>query len=84
MRYKYKIQGGKVVYDDETKTVEISHPRRVEIEKYLTSVQEFRIPESPRIDNYRIDRVKPTENEMYMSLALCTLFAELGVKVFWD
>jgi thermostable 8-oxoguanine DNA glycosylase len=44
---------------------------------------EFRIPESNRVDDFRIDRVRPTKNRTYMELALCTLFANTGFWVYW-
>jgi thermostable 8-oxoguanine DNA glycosylase len=54
------------------------------IVKYLTTKREYKIPESNRIDDYRIDKELPTRNRMYFELALCTLYAETGVFVDWS
>jgi len=54
-----------------------------EVENYLTTEQEFWIPESDRIDDYRVDKEKPTKSPMYFSLALCTLHSKHGVWVNW-
>jgi hypothetical protein len=53
------------------------------IQKHLTTERRFKIPESGRIDDYRIDRVKPTDNETYFRLALGTLHTKTGVWVIW-
>jgi len=55
-----------------------------EIEQYLNTVQDFWIPESNNIDDYRIDKEKPTKTPMYFSLALSTLYAKVGVWVIWE
>ncbi|MFC1876624.1 hypothetical protein ACFL2E_05045 [Thermodesulfobacteriota bacterium] len=56
---------------------------REQIIQYLNTPQEYRIPESQRIDDFRIDWAKPTDDMMYFDLALCTLHNELGLWVAW-
>ena len=56
---------------------------RQRIITYLNTPQEYRIPESQRIDDYRIDRVKPVAGPMYFDLALNTLHSKLGLWVEW-
>jgi len=77
---------GTIEYSEEDKTPKIKFPDSQvvsDIMKHLTTEREFRIPESQRIDDYRIDKVVPTTNEMYFSLALCTLWANTNVFVGW-
>jgi len=78
---------GLVEYDDETKLVSVSFPDRTiksSVVSYLTTPQDFWIPESNRIDDYRVDKNKvPTENLTYLKLALCTLNTNTGVWVDW-
>lgn len=50
---------------------------------YLLTQREFWIPESQRVDDYRIDEAFPTDNETYFSLALSELYANTGVWVDW-
>ncbi len=54
------------------------------IQRYLTTEREFRIPESQKIDDYRVDTAKPAENRTYFELSLNTLYAKTGVFVEWD
>ncbi|MBW8001748.1 MAG: hypothetical protein FVQ80_06960 [Planctomycetes bacterium] len=54
------------------------------IQRYLTTEREFKIPESQKIDDYRIDSAKPAENRTYFELSLNTLYANTGVFVHWD
>jgi hypothetical protein len=54
------------------------------IEDYLSKTQTFRIPESQQIDDFRIERAKPTDSEMHFSLALCTMYHTIGVWVNWE
>jgi len=78
---------GFVVYSEQDKSVEISLPDPTDesiVEQYFNNVREFKIPESPRIDDYRVDKVKPIESETYFRLALCTLHAGTGFWVHWE
>jgi len=78
---------GTVRYFEDTKEVEVEHPTAKvsqDVAGYLTKQREFRIPESDDIDDFRVDKAKPTDSLMYMELALCTLYAEIGAWVDWD
>jgi len=75
IEYSEKDKLPKVVFPD-SETV-------ADIMDYLNKEREFRIPESNKIDDYRIDKVIPTTDEMYFSLALCTLWANTDVFVGW-
>jgi len=77
---------GIIEYSEDDRIPKITFPDKnvtEEIKTYLTTEREFRIPESPRIDDYRIDKEVPTKDEMYFSLALCTLWANTEVFVVW-
>ncbi len=78
---------GKIEFDD-TKPVNYSvtfpdEKIREQIIQYLNTPQEYRIPESQRIDDFRIDWAKPIDDMMYFDLALCTLYNELDIFVTW-
>ena len=76
-----------MLYNELNKSVDVSLPDPIDeslIENYFNQVQGSNIPESTRIDDYRVDKVKPTESEMYMRLALSTLHAETGFWVHWE
>jgi len=78
---------GYINYLEKDKTFEVSFANeatRKEIENYLTTKREFKIPESDRIDDFRVDNAIPTENLTYFELALCTLHADIGVWVHWE
>lgn len=67
--------------------VDISFPDKEKARKIkscLTKKQEFKIPESQRIDDYRVDVVSPTENEDYFLMALSGLAGCSGVVVDWE
>jgi len=76
---------GAVRYDERRREVRVGiDGPRAAAEQHLTAPREFRIPESGRVDDYRVDRARPTDNRTYMELALCTLYAETGFWVHWD
>jgi hypothetical protein len=80
-----KQPSGWVNYDEETKKLTIEYEGDFsELKKYLTTAREFRIPESQRIDDFRVDKVKPTESRVYLELALCTSYARVGFWIMWD
>ena len=45
--------------------------------------REFNIPESQKIDDFRVDKVFPKDSTTYFELTMCTLFANTGVHVDW-
>ena len=77
---------GKVVFSDNKVLTVIFPDQKVakQIEKYLNTEREFKIPESQRIDDYRVDKAKPVDELTYLELALCTIHNELGVLVEWE
>ena len=84
---KYGGQTGTIKYDaEDLKHFEVDFPdddKEGEIVDYLTTRRDFHIPESQRIDDYRIDRALPTDHVTYFELALCTLHANTEVWVDW-
>ena len=78
---------GRVEYNESTTEFRVEHPDP-EIMKtvtgYLSSVREFRIPESNRINDYREEIRRPTESRMHMELALSGGFYQTGAKVLWE
>ena len=79
---------GTINYDDSQPVkYRVSFPvnnTRQQIITYLTTPREFRIPESNRIDDYRIDEGLPVENITYFELALCELMSRFEVWVDWN
>ena len=78
---------GEVVYDDETKVVDVIFSdagEKAVIESYLEKEQVFKIPQSQRIDHYKEINAKPSSERTYLELALCTLYAKHRIFVFWD
>jgi len=82
----YEDKEGFVKYNEEDQEVSIDFPDEEmadEIERFLTSHRAFRIPESDRIDDFRVDYAYPYEERTYFELAMCELFSETGVWVNW-
>jgi hypothetical protein len=76
---------GEIVYDETTKKVTIDATGDIaELEKYLTTVKRFKIPESQTMDDFRIDKAKPTKNKDYFTQALCSCYAHTGFWILWD
>lgn len=53
---------------------------RKDIVDYLTTKRDFSIPESQRLDDYRVDNKRPIDHITYFWLALCELKARLDVE----
>jgi len=82
----YEGKTGKIRYNEEEKKVDVSgfsDDIAKNILKYMNTEQVFYIPESQDIDDFREDKVKPTENQTYAELALCHIWAALRVWVDW-
>jgi len=78
---------GTVSFNYKTKELIVDFPDAVikrQIEKYFNTELEFYIPESPIIDDYRKDVVKPVSGLIYMELALVEINAREGVWVDWE
>ena len=54
---------------------------RQKIITYLSTPREYWIPESQRIDDYRVDLESPIASKMYFELALCELKNSVGVAL---
>lgn len=54
-----------------------------EIIDYLMTKRKFIIPESNKIDDFRVDDAFPTDSDMYFRLALNELWAYTDVWVTW-
>ena len=90
MKTNIKVSKGKktgtVFYDSSKKeiTVEFSDPDvKNDIELFLSTKRDFNIPESQKIDDFRVDTASPKDNIIYFELTMCTLFANTGVHVDW-
>ena len=55
---------------------------REDIKTYLTTKRDFNIPESKRLDDYRVDHVKPVDHVTYLWLALCELATNVDVSFY--
>jgi hypothetical protein len=75
---------GWVTYDEQDHSLTVVGDPSGRLALYLTTPRDFTIPESQRIDDFRIDRARPTENRTYMELALCEAFAEAGFWIMWE
>jgi hypothetical protein len=76
---------GMVEYDEAASrvTVTFDGPAGAAV-AHLTEPREFQVPESQRIDDYRVETARPTDSRMHMELALCELYAETGFWVDWE
>jgi hypothetical protein len=84
---KHEGKIGTVTYDEGKKKFKVEHPDKSVIKavtEYLNTKQEFQIPESQQIDDFRVDRVLPGESKMYAELALSSMHGKTGVLVLWD
>jgi hypothetical protein len=78
---------GWVDYDEKNEAARVEFPNermKTAVSAYLTSPREFTIPESDDIDDFRIDKAIPTENETYMTLAMSSLIGTVGLWVDWE
>jgi hypothetical protein len=78
---------GWITYDEQKKEFKVEHPDTnivKAVTEYLNTKQEFRIPESDRLDDFRVDVVLPGESRMYAKLALSSMYGKTGVLVLWD
>lgn len=76
---------GSLEYND-SRPVEfsVSHkdPKVVErVRSHFTTPRQFRVPESQKIDDYRIDFLPPVTSHAYFEQALCVLWANTDVEV---
>lgn len=83
-----ETQEGQITYDDTTKDLNVEFPDellRSEIEEYLTTPQVFRIPQSPRIDDFKEVHKKPIASTNYLKQALGSIRGSIDhVLVRWD
>jgi hypothetical protein len=93
MRVGYRRGGngapeGFIVYDERRRRVSFETGENDlgirRLRDYLTRRQSFRIPESQVIDDYRIERAKPTDNRTFFELALCRAYAATEFWILWD
>ena len=79
---------GWVNYDSDTKELYVDFPdenTKIIIENFLTKKRKFIIPIAHDYeDQTREDFVEPTESQMYLELALCTMHANIDVWVNWQ
>ena len=84
---KHNGMKGTVSYDEQAKRSQVSFEDgdiRSAVEDYLATEREFNIPESEKIDDYRVDTALPTDSLMYFELAMCSLWSSTGVWVDWS
>ncbi len=78
---------GNVIYDEKTKELEVDLDNTImknAVSSYLRTEREYWIPTGDGIDEFRVDKAKPTESLMYMELALSSLWGNTGVWVDWE
>lgn len=77
---------GVVVYDTEEKSVKVrfDHWKKAEIENYLKSEREYRVPYSDRYDEDETIYATPIEKEIYFDLAMAELWGNTDVLVNWN
>jgi hypothetical protein len=77
---------GFVHYNESTKEIVVEFPDgsvKKKVENYLHKRRAYKIPESQRIDDYRVDNEYPYTSKMYFELAMCTLYHNTNVWVDW-
>ena len=77
---------GTIDLNEKTMEFEVDFPVKAtatSIRKYFGRKRSYKIPESDRIDDYRVEKKVPTESPMHFDLALCELYNNLGVFVIW-
>lgn len=90
MKRKATIQAngkkGVIHYADDVRPVPFSvdHPDQEIVKKvtdYFQTRREFNIPESNKIDDYRVYTAMPTDTPTYFELSLCTLHIKTGIDL---
>ena len=74
---EYHFDGTKVQWS-------VHHPDdtiKNELAEYFSTPREYRIPESQRIDDYRVDTALPTDDITYFELSLCTMGANTSISM---
>ena len=86
IEYPKNGKKGIVIYDIDNKTITIDfdHSKKKEVKKYLAKKREFKIPESQKIDDYRIDKAYPKDSQTYFELAMCELYTHTDVWADWS
>lgn len=51
------------------------------LEKYFNTERFYRIPESDKIDDFRIDRARPIDSSTYFELSLCEMQRRIGISL---
>ena len=75
----YQLKDGRILF-----TVTFPNADIVEdVQQYCTAKRDFKIPESNKIDDFRVDNVSPLAGIVYFELALCELYINTGVWVEW-
>jgi hypothetical protein len=77
---------GHIEYDFDGTKVQwsVHHPGGTienELAEYFSTPREYRIPESQRIDDYRIDTALPTDDITYFKLSLCAMGANTSISM---
>jgi len=82
---KYNGIRGEIIYDEnDPKNFRIEHSDPDVVEKvteFLNEKRKYPIPESGRIDDYRIVEAMPTDNVTFFELALNVLAVSTGVFI---
>ena len=77
---------GTVEYNESQHTIDVKFldvKHKKEIEKYLHTKRKFKIPESNKMDDFRVDSAYPYDNLTYFELAMCELYTNTGIWVEW-
>lgn len=66
----------------------VTHPKFEAVEKQITAFlkrkRKFKIPESNKLDDYRVDNALPMDHETYFELAVNDMSVELGLTLKWE
>jgi len=78
---------GTVEFDPEKGVLVVDFPDKNDkeaVEKHLTTKRKFIIPVGGEYEDQTVEEfVIPTESQMYVELALCTLYTRTGIWVNW-
>lgn len=80
-------KSGTISYTQVTKKVEIDldipAARKKKLMSFFTEPREYWIPESDKIDDYRVEPHPPIENTDCFRMAMSELYGATGVYVLW-
>lgn len=85
--FLYMKKRGLIEYFAVDKEFRVTHENKQATRKlvrYLTKKREFWIPQSSQLDDYKIVKAYPFDDETYFSLSLMTAYTKTGCWILWD